>query len=59
MDFNQFMSSISENPWMRQLAILIGAIVLAFLVRLLFAQRDQRLHTEDHRQRSTTRLQPR
>jgi small-conductance mechanosensitive channel len=38
MDFNQFMSGISENPWMRQLAILAGAIVLAFLVRLLFVQ---------------------
>ena len=38
MDLNQLMSNIGENPQLRQLAIMTGAIVLALLVRLLFVR---------------------
>ncbi len=38
MNLNQWMSAISERPEFRQLAILVGAIVLALLVRLLFVR---------------------
>jgi small-conductance mechanosensitive channel len=36
MDFSQWMSAVGENQWLRQAAIVGGAIVLALLVRLLF-----------------------
>jgi small-conductance mechanosensitive channel len=36
MDLNQWMSSISENPGLRQLVFIGSAIVIALLVRLLF-----------------------
>jgi small-conductance mechanosensitive channel len=38
MDINQWLSTISERPELRQLAIVVGAIVLALLVRMLFVQ---------------------
>jgi small-conductance mechanosensitive channel len=38
MDLNQFMSAVGENPQLRQLVIIGGAIVLALLVRLLFVR---------------------
>jgi len=38
MDFNQWMSQISTNPWMRQVVIVLTAIVLAILVRLFFTR---------------------
>ena len=38
MDFNQMMSELSSNPWMRQVVILGVAILLAILVRLLFVR---------------------
>jgi small-conductance mechanosensitive channel len=38
MNLNQWMSAISERPEFRQLAIVVGAIVLALLVRLLFVR---------------------
>jgi small-conductance mechanosensitive channel len=38
MDIKQLMSSISENPEIRQLAIVVGAVVLALFVRLIFVQ---------------------
>jgi len=36
MDFTQWMSTISENPGLRQLVIVAGAVALALLIRLLF-----------------------
>ena len=36
MSFDQLMSAIGDNPSVRQVAILVGAVVLALLVRLLF-----------------------
>ena len=36
MDFSRWMSTISENPGLRQLVIVAGAVALALLVRLLF-----------------------
>ena len=41
------MSTISENPGLRQLVVVFGAIVLALLVRLFFVEGDQRVHAED------------
>jgi small-conductance mechanosensitive channel len=38
MDLSQWMSSISDNPGLRQIVIMGGAIALALLVRLLFVQ---------------------
>jgi small-conductance mechanosensitive channel len=38
MDLSQWMSSISDNPGLRQIVIIGGAIALALLVRLLFVQ---------------------
>ena len=38
MDINQLLSGVSSDPRLRQLAIVIGAIVLAALVRLLFVR---------------------
>ncbi|MBD3851507.1 MAG: hypothetical protein IFK93_09430, partial [Acidobacteria bacterium] len=38
MDFSQWMSTISENPGLRQLVIVGGAIGLALLVRMLFVR---------------------
>ena len=38
MDINQWVSAISENPGLRQLAIIGTAIVIALLVRLLFGR---------------------
>ena len=38
MDLNQFMSAVSDNPQLRQLVIIGGAIVLALLVRMLFVR---------------------
>ena len=38
MDFSTWMSAISDDPGLRQLAIIGGAIVLALLVRLLFVR---------------------
>jgi len=38
MDLNQWMSAISEDPGLRQLAIVGGAFALALLVRMLFVR---------------------
>ncbi len=38
MDLNQLVSEVTSNPWLRQAAILGGAIIIAFLVRLLFGR---------------------
>ena len=38
MDLNQWMSAVSENPGLRQLVIIGAAIVIALLIRLLFAR---------------------
>jgi small-conductance mechanosensitive channel len=38
MDFSQLMAGLGENRWLRQLVILGVAIVLALLVRLVFAR---------------------
>jgi len=38
MDLNQFMSAVSDNPQLRQLVIIGGAIVFALLVRMLFVR---------------------
>ena len=38
MDVNQWLSQISTNPWMRQVVIVLGAIILAVLVRLFFTR---------------------
>ena len=38
MDLSQWMSTISENPELRQLAFIGGAIVLALLIRMLFVR---------------------
>jgi small-conductance mechanosensitive channel len=38
MDLNQFLSAVSDNPQLRQLVIIGGAIVLALLVRMLFVR---------------------
>jgi small-conductance mechanosensitive channel len=38
MDLNQFMSAVSDDPQLRQMVIIGGAIVLALLVRLLFVR---------------------
>jgi small-conductance mechanosensitive channel len=38
MNINQWMSAISERPELRQLAFVVGAIVLALIVRMLFVR---------------------
>jgi len=38
MDLSQWMSTISENPGLRQLVVVFSAIVLALLVRLFFVK---------------------
>jgi small-conductance mechanosensitive channel len=38
MDINQLLSGVSSDPRLRQLVIVIGAIVLALLVRMLFVR---------------------
>lgn len=38
MDIKQLMAAISENPGLRQLAIVVGAIVLAVIIRMFFVR---------------------
>jgi len=38
MDINQWLSQISTNPWMRQVVIVVAAVIMAVLVRLLFTR---------------------
>ena len=38
MDLNQWISSLGDNPGLRQIVILGGALALAFIVRLLFVR---------------------